>query len=272
MKKLISMTFVLIMAMAASGFGTILEIGECDSFPCNKAYQKYLLEKVSKKMPELADYPFYQFPNEDHLEAVQHFPNGKVLVYGYGSLMNKESALRSVKPEAVDTMQKAVAFGVKRIFNYKATKTDHWGPNQHPREKAMLNMTQTLNISSVANGVIMEVDAEDFSRLVKRETGYDLVPILVARWDDVASHNPKVVIEVAYTFTAVHELRNHIDYTSTKYYPVRGYMHAIQQAAHEYGDDFVEMWNATTYLADGTTSVDEWDEETFDGILCTKEP
>jgi cation transport regulator ChaC len=255
--------------MSTQGFAAPLEIGNCDSFLCSEKYQKYLLKKVAAMMPQLVDYPAFHYPNKNHAEIVKKFPKGKVLVFGYGSLMNKESAARTVKPEAVATMDKAIAFGVKRIFNYKATKTDHWGANQNKREKAMLNLSQTLNISSIANGVIMEVDAEDFSRLVKREAGYDLVPILVARWDDVANQNPDVVVEVAYTFSAVHELRNHIDYTSTEYYPVRGYLHAIQEAARGFGDEFATMWNSTTYLADGTTSINEWDEETFEGILCT---
>lgn len=270
MKKIISLLCFLL--VTTTSFATVLEIGNSECFPCPGAYQKLLLKKVAAEMPKLVSYPFFQYPNTEHLSVIDKFPQGKVLIFSYGSLMNKQSASRSMKPEALETMQPAVAFGVKRIFNYKATKTDHWGADQNKREKAMLNLSQTVNINSVANGVMLEVDAEDLSRLVQRETGYDLVPILVARWDDVLSQNPEIVIQVAYTFSAAGELRNHVDYTSTKYYPVRGYLHAIQEAAHSFGDEFAAMWNSTTYLADGTTSVDEWDEKTFEGILCTIEP
>lgn len=136
----------------------------------------------------------------------------------------------------------------------------------------MLNLTQTLNIASIANGVTIEVDSEDFSKLVERETGYDLVPILVASWDDITNKDPQLKVKVAYTFVASGELRKHVNYTSTKYYPVRGYLHSIQDTSQTYGEKFARMWNITTYLADGTTTVDDWDSLTFKGILCTSEP
>lgn len=235
-------------------------------------YQKFLLSKVGEKLPELVTLPFHHYPNKGFETIPDLFPNGKVLVFGYGSLMNKQSASHSMKPEAIESMQPAIAFGVKRIFNYKATKTDHWGLDQDHKEKAMLNLVQTLNIASIANGVTLEVDLEDFKRLVEREIGYDLVPILVTSWDDAMNHNPHLEIRIAYTFVANHELRNHIDYTSTKYYPVRGYLNAIQNTTQGYGQDFSKMWDVTTFLADGTTCVKDWDKKTFLGILCTFEP
>ena len=243
---------------------------ECRCFVDN--YTKQLLDKVGAEMPHLVTYPFYEYPNAGHEHIAKHFPEGKILVFGYGSLMNKVSASRSMKPEAIESMQTAIAFGVKRIFNYKATKTAHWGENQHPKEKAMLNLTQTVNIASIANGVTIEVDLEDFTRLVQREIGYDLVPILVMSEKDLKEKAADPEIRVAYTFTAASELRNHINYTHTKYYPVRGYLHAVQAAAAQYGDEFARMWDETTYLADGTTSIVDWDQETFNGILCTFEP
>ncbi len=236
------------------------------------AYQKDLMTKVGRGLPELVTFPFFRFPNENHEIVEKLFSNGKILVFGYGSLMNKVSAARSVKQESVDGMQSAIAFGVKRIFNYKAKKTDHWGANQHHKEKAMLNLVQTFNISSMANGVVIEVDAEDLGRLVQRETGYDLVPILVANWSDVLSQNPDLKMVIAYTFVATNELRNHLDYTSTEFYPVRGYLHAVQEAAATFGEDFAQMWNETTFLADGTTTVSDWDQLTFIGILRTGKP
>jgi cation transport regulator ChaC len=218
-----------------------------------------IMEQVGAKLPDLSAYPSYRYPNEDHASLQEQFPSGKVLVFSYGSLMNKQSAARS-------------AFGVKRIFNYKSVKTDHWGADQNTKEKAMLNLIYDPHPSSLANGVTMEVDLEDLNKLVQRETGYDLVPILVSSWQEVREQNPALKIQVAYTFIATNELRNHVNYTSTEFYPVRGYLHAVQNASKEYGDAFAEMWNETTFLADGTTNINEWDETTFNGVLCTKTP
>ncbi len=236
------------------------------------AYERVLLQKVGAKLPELVTFPFYQYPNAEHTAIVDLFPDHKVLIFGYGSLMNKVSAARSMKSEAVESMQPVVAFGVKRLFNYKVTDPSRWGPDQNRKERAMLNLAQTVNIGSMANGVILEVDAQDLSSLVARETGYDLVPILVASWDDVQAQNVDVEIRIAYTFVAVNELRNNIAYTSTEYYPVIGYLHAVQEAAKTYGEEFASFWNATTYLANGTTPIEGWDEVTFQGILCTQKP
>lgn len=238
----------------------------------NKDYEKVLLQKVGIKLPELVTFPFFQYPNDEHQAIVNHFPSGKVLLFGYGSLMNKVSAARSMKAEAVESMEPAIAFGVKRLFNYKVTDPSRWGEGQNRKERAMLNIAQTLNIGSMANGVILEVDAEDLTKLVSRETGYDLVPILVTSWNDVVNQNPEIEVRIAYTFVAVNELRNNTAYTSTEYYPVLGYLHAVQEASQTYGPEFAAFWNATTFLANGTTPIEGWDEVTFMGILCTQTP
>ena len=245
-----------------------------DEFTCcnTNAYERVLLKKVGTKLPQLVNFPSLQYPNEGHEAIINHFTSGKILVFGYGSLMNKVSAAKSLKAEAVESMEPAIAFGVKRLFNYKVTNPSHWGAEQNPKERAMLNITQTLNIGSMVNGVILEVDAEDITKLVSREIGYDLVPILVASWKDVMSQNPQSEIRIAYTFIAVNELRNNTAYTSTEYYPVLGYLHAVQEASQAYGPEFAAFWNATTYLANGTTPIKGWDEVTFIGILYTKKP
>lgn len=238
----------------------------------DKDYEKVLLQKVGTILPELITFPFFQYPNDGHQKVVDHFPSGKVLLFGYGSLMNKVSAARSMKAEAVESMEPAIAFGVKRLFNYKVTDPSRWGKDQNPKERAMLNVAQTLNLGYMANGVVLQVDAEDLTQLVARETGYDLVPIPIASWYDVMDQNPEIEIRVAYTFVAVNELRNNTVYTSTEYYPVLGYLYAIQEASQTYGQEFAAFWNATTYLADGTTPIEGWDQITFMGVLCTQTP
>jgi cation transport regulator ChaC len=238
----------------------------------DKAYERTLLQKVGVALPELATFPSFQYPNDGHQKIVDHFPSKKVLLFGYGSLMNKVSAARSVKAEAVESMEPSIAFGVKRLFNYKVTDPSRWGAEQHRKERAVLNIAQTLNIGSMVNGVVLEVDAEDLTKLVSRETGYDLVPILVASWDDVMNQKSEIEVRVAYVFIAVNELRNNIAYTSTEYYPVLGYLHAVQEASQAHGHRFATFWNRTTYLANGTTQIESWDQVTFTGILCTQRP
>src|SRR5262249_27873324 len=151
---------------------------------------------------EYSKYPHFSFPNQNYHSLLEFYPESKILLFGYGSLINKESAKRNVKPQAVESMQPAVAFGVKRVFNYQAKKTDHWGNNQNRKEKAMLNLIPAWDLKSSVNGVMMEIDAEDLASLITREKGYDLVPILTASWEDLIAENPKIEIKVAYTFVA----------------------------------------------------------------------
>lgn len=240
--------------------------------PWDISYQKLLLKEAGAKLPDLASYPSFRFPNNGHEAIGDQFPQGKILVFGYGSLMNKESAKRSIKEESLNSMQTAVAFGVKRVFNYQATKSPRWKEDQDPKEQAMLNVVQTYNIDTMVNGVSIEVDSEDLSALVKREVGYDLVPILVASWDDLVGQSPEINIRVAYTFVAMNELREHIHYTNTEYYPIRWYLEMIENSVDEFGEKFAHMWDETTYLADGTTKINEWDRETFKNILSTFKP
>ena len=186
--------------------------------------------------------------------------------------MNKASASKSLKAEAVESMAPAIALGVKRIFNYKAAQLEQWGRNLDPMERAMLNLIPTTTYKSIANGVVMKIDQKDFARLVQREVGYDLMPILIADWDSVIAENPRVEIKVAYTFIVPDEIRNGIDYTQTKYYPVRSYLRASEDGASAFGKTFHKLFNYTSYLANGTTRVCQWDQKDFETLLKSREP
>jgi len=238
----------------------------------SKSYQNKLMEKLGKAAAELSTYPSLMYPNQDSEQIIKKYPNGKILLFGYGSLINATSAARSVSPEAIRSMRPVIAFGFKRIFNYKAKNVSRWGDNLSENERAMLNIEPTTTFNHMINGVVMEISPKDLADLIQRETGYDLVPMLVANWKEVTSESPSPTIEIAYTFYVPDELRNGTDYTQTKYYPVRGYLEAVQEGAAVYGPKFLDYFNATTYLGNGTTSVSEWNKKTFSGLLDTKEP
>ena len=240
--------------------------------PWNSDFQNVLMQKVGEEIMTLSTYPSIEYPNTDSQKILKKYPDGKVLLFGYGSLINVNSAARSVSPEAVQSMRPVVAFGFKRIFNYKAGNVSRWGTDLPENERAMLNIHPTTTYNHIINGVVMEVSPGDLVQLIQRETGYDLVPMLVADWNEVISENPSANIKIAYTFLVPDELRSGIDYTQTKYYPVRGYLHAVREGAAVFGPEFLNYWNATTYLGDGTTPVTQWNEQTFSGILDAREP
>lgn len=241
------------------------------SMPWSSSYHSLLVNKVKSNPTELAHFPSFQFPNQGFDQIVSLFPHGKVPIFGYGSLMNKVSLGGSlnaagkptVKPEAVDSMQPVIAFGMKRLFNYQDQKgyrppnPDGSKPIEAANEKAYLNL-EPANGDAMINGVVIWVDAEDLPNLVKRELGYDLVPVLFASWNDALNENPSIEFHVAYTFMASKEPRGGIVYTNDRIYPIRGYVERTQKAALTFGAPFLKMWLDTTYLADGVTKIEGW--------------
>ena len=250
---------------------TNINATECT--PWSIHYQHLLMDKAGSQIKALSSYPSLKYPNSKHQHILRRYPEGKVLLFGYGSLINAESAGWSVSEKAVKSMRPVIAFGFKRIFNYHAAKlSSKWGINLPKNERAMLNLEPTTTFNHIINGVVMEISHEDLHKLIQREEGYDLVPMLVADWKDVISQNPNVKIEIAYTFLVPSGLRNGVKYTEAKHYPVRKYLYAVQEGAAVFGPQFLKCWNSTTYLGDGTTPISQWDEKTFSGILDSREP
>lgn len=227
----------------------------------SKDYQNTLMEKVGKEVPSLSTYPSTKYPNKDYASLLDQYPNKKVLLFGYGSLMNPGSARKSVSKNAVRSTRSVVAFGFKRIFNYKPGDLSKWGSDVEKNEGAMLNIDPKTTYNHIINGVVMEVNLKDLKALVQREIGYDLVPMLVADWNKVLSEDSSVQIEKAYTFLVPDELRGGKSYTETHSYPLRKYLYIVQEGASLFGTQFLDYWNATTYLSDGTTSIQNWDKE-----------
>jgi hypothetical protein len=240
------------------------------STPWSESYQYFLIQKASQQMANLSSYSTLRYPNDDFEDLAARFPDQKILIFGYGSLMNKLSAARSISRESIQTMRPVVAFGLKRLFNYHPVSLERWGPDLHPREKAMLNVMPVTTYKTIINGVALEASIEDVRGLIKRERGYDLVPILIADWNSVSKESPDVVVKVAYTFLVPEEIRCGIAYIQQKYYPVKGYLKMVREGAAAFGSDFLVYFDNTTFLANGVTAINEWDEH-FKDKLCNDE-
>ncbi|MDP1835402.1 MAG: gamma-glutamylcyclotransferase family protein [Chlamydiales bacterium] len=242
--------------------------------PWDKEYHYKLVERSAEHIAHLSTFPVMRYPNKKFANLAHYFPENKILVFGYGSLMNRTSAEHTLTREAAKTMRPVIGFGLKRIFNYKSNPGQRWGHELDPREKAMLNVMPMTTYGSIINGVVFELSVTELENLVKRELGYDLVPILIADWEDVKNRSGNPKIQIAYAFIVPEEVRCGIAYVNRKYYPVRGYLKAVREGATAFGEDFFEFFEATTYLANGTTLVRDWDEATFKENLkpCKREP
>ncbi len=260
-KILILSIFLIISALALNA-----------DLPWDNAYQQFLLKKVGEKLPEISNYPIFQYPNKNHDKAMA-FENGKILLFGYGSLMSPDLARnkKCIKQENLITLRPAISFGMKRLFNIRATVLKTLtSKTLEPKERCFLNLIPTTDYHCVTNGIVVEVDQEDLTRLVAREVGYDLVPVFVASWEDAIKQSDAIKIEIAYTFSASVELRDHVSYTSNELYPIRWYASIVDEAAKFYGPLFWNTYQKTTWLADGTTLITDW-HGTFDAPLNIKE-
>lgn len=221
----------------------------------SRRYQKVLIKQARKMAPTLSTYPSTKYPNSDYQQVVKKYPNGTIPLFGYGSLINAKSAAHSVSQKAIQSMRPVVAFRYKRIFNYVEEDLSEWGPGLAKNERAMLNIEPTTTYDHMINGIVMEISREDLIKLIERETGYDLVPILIADWNEVIRENPTVPISIAYTFSVPGRSR-------TRCYPIREYLRTVRDGVALFGEKFLNYWNSTTYLGDRTTTMTRWSEQT----------
>lgn len=228
-------------------------------YPWSQPYQELLLEKTGNEMAKLSTFPKSNYYDSDYRELAKRFPNEKIRIFGFGSLINKESAGRTVKPETVNSITPAVAFGIKRFFNSEGSPRmfEIFGPNLHPLERTGLNVMPTTTHSDMVNGVAFEVDQEEFSRFIIREKEYNFVPVLVADWNDVINENPEVSINIAYACILPEES------IKPQYYPIRAYLELVRKGVLAYGDLYTEFYDQTTYLGNGKLAKD-WDQKTFE--------
>ena len=202
--------------------------------------------------------PTFEYPIRSPQEILSLFPNGKVPIFGYGSLLNPASAARHLSQDALNSSRLTIAFGLRRVFDRAVGGPTHWGVPEKPNDTGMLNVQLTGQPDDLVNGVVMELDEADLLSVISREKGYDLVPVPVIYWDEAEYLSPQVFY--AYTFRASTEAREGIVYTSPSVNPIPGYALASKEGAELYGQSFLEFWLATTFLADGETPFAEWEQ------------
>jgi len=219
-----------------------------------------LVKLAKNEAKRLKHYQDYTFPIET-IVLFNHLNSQKVRIFSYGSLLNQTSARRTLSPESMKTYRPAIAFGLKRVFNRSVPETTRWGPLDSEKDIGMLNVAKVRDFGKITNGVIFEVDQIDLLKLVSREVGYDLIPVVVMLWEDAFNHQKlKPSVFVAYTFFASAEKRKGKVYTDGCVNPVPGYYFASKKGAARYGKAFLSVWMNSTFLADAKTPVNAWEE------------
>ncbi len=206
---------------------------------------------VALTMKRAAEMKDYDYP-WDGLEAdLSELHGGSLKLLGYGSLINRESAARTLTS---DVLTPTVAIGARRIFNYESNRPS-LAPSTDPRARAVLNVVVTRQREDLVNGMLIEVPLEDIKPLRDREIRYDLKPVACVDWNrrdeppfvgyilecsgDGQPHGKQVI-------------RGDIE-------PNHRYYRLCRDGVTAVDEEFLQLWLDTTYLADGKTPVRDWE-------------
>src|SRR5262249_22501254 len=96
----------------------------------------------------------YGYPWDGLEDAVATFPDHRLLLVGYGSLLNEDSAAKTIKTRPTGGSPPVLALGARRVFNYliPAAKLNAYGDTFGPRERAALNVDYTQSPANALNG------------------------------------------------------------------------------------------------------------------------
>lgn len=220
-------------------------------------------EDVSQMMLDAAKEPGYRYPWDGLVEEMEAKCSIEITIVGYGSLVNNASAAHTLSEESLATFQPVIAFGARRLFNYEIpSEVDRYAPAIHPLARAALNALPTGKMEDIVNGIVMKLPLTEIEAIRRREVGYDLVPVACLEWNEW--EKPPFL---AYILCCFDEEREGIRHTNDKLEPHRDYYSKCRKGASEFGEEFLRLWLATTYLADGVTPVAKWEANEFPEVI-----
>lgn len=157
----------------------------------------------------------------------------KIMVFGYGSLINLVSASTTLHRnlEQKDIIQMSLN-GYERIWNYASEVYS---------EKLNKNVTAVyLNIvkqdGKHINGIAFEINQEELNYLIKRERYYDLV--------DVSNSVDKKVDAKVYVFVCTDSA--HIAKTGDNVFVMQRYIDIVENGCKLLGQEFYKDYLETT--------------------------
>ena len=221
------------------------------------ALPQQALEKLAAAQ-EQNDDRGYAYPWSGLEAQLAQEPDGRLLLIGYGSLMNLESAAETIEGVNATDFYPVVCVGAKRLFNYRIPDAvlkelaELGGPAQ-PRELAALNVIPTGRAADLFNGRVVPVAAADLPALRQREYGYHLRSVTCLRWG--AWESEPFAAAVLAAEDPVINGRQVIDNTLE---PNPAYVAIVDAGTKAVSESFHELFLDTTFLADGKTTLQQW--------------
>lgn len=189
----------------------------------------------------------FRYPWKELEIDLQREQMDSVFMIGYGSLLNPESAARTISDTPADGHLPVIAWGVKRLFDYDMPDSviERYSVSVDPgKHRAALNTRWTGNTNEVCNGRAISLRVSDLDGLRERENHYDLMPVAWLPWEDLEAS-----ISLGFALCAPKDSIA----VRTDILPFPPYLKVCREGAAMVSTEFEEFFFQTTYLADGAT-------------------
>lgn len=214
---------------------------------------KDVLERIDGLLKDNNRY-YLKYPWVGLEDLIEKQKKATIHIVGYGSLINAKSAALTV---SVKNSIPILAFGVYRKFNYVIPEDNvRYGIAKTPYQRAALNIEVTNNVNDFINGLMIEIPLDDINSLREREIAYDLLQVPCISWDN--RNAEPFYANILYCpykeFKGVEKTNNNLE-------PHISYYKVCRDGAQNFGNPFLTCWKATSFLADGISSMDIWENE-----------
>jgi hypothetical protein len=234
-------------------------VAGCPEFP-GGPLSRERFELLSKQLVQAVAKPGYIYPWDGLEDDLVRYESTGISLVGYGSLINAASAAKTLTHTWSEGQQPAIAFGVRRLFHYEmppAVQSRYDAP-VNPLERGLLNAQQTGEIGDAINGIRFEVPIADIPALRAREVGYDLRPVISIPWE-----RPYDEAIISYVLCCPDRSVDGLLLVNPDLKPHHSYYLLCRVGAARVSEEFLRFWLTTSYLADGTTCVGEWEVNVF---------
>jgi hypothetical protein len=222
---------------------------------CGVPYEAIKRMKIELRKISL---PGWEYPWRGLEEAATAMPNNKFPLVGYGSLLNRESAGRSVKEVGAEKYSPVVTLGALRVFNYVIQESmfKFYRRTSSPLERAALNVLYTKSPAHAVNGRLLMVEPNDLAALREREFGYDLRPVSCLRWLDWNG-----AAFVAYILVAANSEVGGRRVIDDSILPNPSYYRVCREGAIAVSESFLQLYLYSTFLGDKKTALAAWERD-----------
>jgi hypothetical protein len=223
-----------IAGISSADTSTSRDCGIPDTTICN------LIASIPKNRLPGMNYPWGNLESD-----LRNLETSTFDLIGYGSLLNPDSAKRTIKDTPENGHPPVLAIGATRVFEYVMPQSmiDEHPEKFEPQKKAALNLRYSPTNRSLFNGRLLTVRVQDIEALRNREKGYDLQPVVYVPWGEWNAEPKNAYVLVARK--QIMDGRQLVDETAEPFPP---YEKTCRDGAALVSKPFLDFYLRTTYV------------------------